>query len=278
MTRVMTKVFAIAAVVICIGTFVTMLIGLINSGYQSLSFEFLFSSPRNFGLEGGIAPILISTSMILVLAILFAVPISMLTAIFLFFRCRCDTVQTRLILTVLELLASIPSIVFGLFGMLFFCDFLHLGFSILSGGLTLALMIFPTLCLTLFASFLTLPNETRMVSESLGLSRLTVARHLLIPHSISGIVAGIVLGVCRCLAETAALIFTSGYSIRQPRSIFDSGRSLSVHIYELAMNVAGGDANASAAALVLLIVLLIINLLIFAIVDRQPNWIRSANH
>lgn len=104
-----------------------------------------------------------------------------------------------------------------------------------------------------------MPSNYRLSAAALGLSRTTTLFHLLLPAAVPGLLVGLVLGVGRAIAETAALIFTSGYVDRMPESLLDSGRALSIHIFDLSMNVSGGDANAYASALVLIILLLIIN-------------------
>ena len=104
-----------------------------------------------------------------------------------------------------------------------------------------------------------MPNDYRLATAALGMTRSAALMHLLLPAAAPALIAGLMLGIGRAGAETAALIFTSGYVDRMPNSVFDSGRALSVHIYDLSMNVAGGDANAHASALVLIIILLTIN-------------------
>jgi phosphate transport system permease protein len=159
----------------------------------------------------------------------------------------------------LDLLASVPSIVFGLFGMVFFCQVLGMGFSILAGGLTLTCMVLPIVVYTAYSSLHGVPQELRLGAAALGLTRTTTLFRLLLPAAVHGVVVGLLLGIGRAMAETAALIFTSGYVTRMPESLFDSGRTLTVHIYDLAMNVPGGEPNAHASAFVLLLALLVVN-------------------
>ena len=147
----------------------------------------------------------------------------------------------RLVRRSLDVLAGVPSIVFGLFGNAFFCKTLHLGFSILSGGLTLACMVLPILIRATEEGFRSVPADLRPGAAALGLSRTSTLFRLLLPAAVPGLTVGLVLGIGRALAETAALIFTSGYVDRMPSSLTDSGRALSIHIYDLSMNVAGGS-------------------------------------
>lgn len=228
-------------------------------GVGQLSWEFLTTAPLNAGREGGIAPILISTCLILGVCMAVSLPLGVGTAVLLAEFTTTESMFGRLVRRSLDVLAGVPSIVFGLFGNAFFAIKLGLGFSILSGGLTLACMVLPILIRSTEAGLQAVPSEYRLGAAALGLSRTTTLGKLLLPAATPGLVVGLVLGIGRAIAETAALIFTSGYVDRMPESLLDSGRSLSVHIFDLSMNVAGGDANAYASALVLLILLLLVN-------------------
>lgn len=159
----------------------------------------------------------------------------------------------------LDVLAGVPSIVFGLFGYAFFGVVLGLGYSIASGGLTLACMILPILIRTVEAGLGARGDDWRRAGAALGVSRATLLWHVLLPITAPAIAAGLMLGIGRATAETAALLFTSGYVDRMPSSLGDSGRALSVHIYELTMNVPGGDQAAYGSAIVLVAVILLIN-------------------
>ena len=241
------------------GVFAWLLSDIIIHGLPQLSWSFLIEIPKNAGRSGGIGPIIVATALILLVAIVTAAPLGLATAVLLSEFSRHDSVFGRLVRRSLDVLAGVPSIVFGLFGNAFFCIYLGLGFSILSGGLTLACMVLPILIRTAEEGLQAAPNDYRLTAAALGMSRSAALVHLLLPAAMPALVAGLLLGIGRAGAETAALIFTSGYVDRMPDSLFDSGRALSVHIYDLSMNVAGGDANAYTSALVLIILLLIIN-------------------
>jgi phosphate transport system permease protein len=232
---------------------------LILHGAGRLSWSFLTDVPQNAGRAGGIGPILMSTLLILAVAVAAAAPLGIATAIFLAEFTRSEGRTGRMIGLSLDVLAGVPSIVFGLFGNAFFCVWLGLGFSILSGGLTLACMALPILVRTTESGLRMVPEEWRHGAAALGLSRGAALRHILLPAAAPAIMAGLMLGIGRAAAETAALIFTSGYVDRMPGSLFDSGRAVSVHIYDLAMNVTGGDSSAYASALVLIALLILIN-------------------
>lgn len=241
------------------GLFLWMFSDIALRGAGALSWGFFVDPPLDAGRAGGIAPILVSTGLILLVAIATAMPLGLGTAVLLSEFTRGGSRFGRFVRHSLDVLAGIPSIVFGLFGNAFFCIYLGLGFSILSGGLTLACMVLPILIRTGEAGLRSAPDDYRLAACALGMSRAAALIHLLLPAALPALSAGLMLAIGRAAAETAALIFTSGYVDRMPGSLYDSGRALSVHIYDLSMNVAGGDANAHAAALVLVGLLLVIN-------------------
>lgn len=234
-------------------------------GLPALSWQFLTAAPKHAGKAGGIGPILISTLWILGVCLAFTFTLGLGTALFIAEWVPWQNIYGRLLRRSLDILAGVPSIVFGLFGNAFFCKKLGLGFSIFSGGLTLACMALPIFIRAAEEGFRSVPVELRQAGAALGLSQSSVILKVVLPGSVPGLIVGAVLGIGRALAETAALIFTSGYVDRMPGSLMDSGRSLSVHIFDLAMNVAGGDTNAYGTAAVLISLLLVINLLANAI-------------
>lgn len=241
--------------------FIWILSDLVRGGISHLSWGFLTESPRNAGRSGGIGPILVSTLWILLVALLAALPLAWTTAILL---AEFVSSSSRFGLAVrfsLQVLAGVPSIIFGLFGNAFFSIYLGMGFSILAGGLTLACMLLPILVSTAEAGLRAVPQSYRLSAAALGMSRTATLFHLLLPSAAPALAAGLLLGIGRAIAETAALIFTSGYVDRMPGSLLDSGRALALHIFDLSMNVPGGDQPAYASALVLVSLLLGINIL-----------------
>lgn len=228
-------------------------------GLSHVSWQFLTGEPESAGLRGGIAPMIVSTLLILLVALLVAVPLSLATALWLTEPTRRTSRFGRLVRFSLNALAAVPSIVFGLFGNAFFCVLLGMDYSILSGGLTLACMLLPIVTRVSEEALRAVPHEYQLASAAIGLSRTTTLFRITLPTAAPALAAGVVLGIGRALAETAALIFTAGYVTRMPGSLLDSGRALSVHIYDMAMNVPGGDVTAYATAAVLVGLLLVIN-------------------
>ncbi len=250
------------------GVLLWILTDMVWKGVQHLSWEFLTAEPSRSGRAGGIAPILASTALILAVAIAAAVPIGLGASVWLAEYSKQSGKPAAGIRLSLDVLAGVPSIVFGLFGNAFFCVFLGLGFSILSGGLTLACMILPIFIRTCERGLFAVNNDWRMAAAGLGMSRISVVWNVLLPAAAPAIVAGLMLGIGRATAETAALIFTSGYVDRMPESLSDSGRALSVHIFDLSMNISGGDEAAYASALVLVVLIVLINVLAVVLSDR----------
>ena len=240
-----------------IGVFTWMLSDLIAHGITALSWEFVRQPSLQAGRAGGVSTILIGTCLIVGVAIGTALPIGLGTAILLAERTHAVTSFGRVVRRSLDVLAGIPSIVFGLFGLAFFGPIF--GWSILSGGLTLACMILPVLIRSTEESLRAVPAPLRQGAVALGLSQPTILWHVTLPVAAPGITAGLVLSIGRALAETAALLFTAGAAVRMPTSLLDSSRSLSYHIYLLAIEVPGGQPRAYAAAVVLIGLLLVIN-------------------
>ncbi len=239
--------------------FLWILMDLLGRGLGQISWSFLLEAPENAGRAGGIGPILVSTLLILLVCLATAVPLAIGVAVFLVELLPHDSRLGRIVQVSLDTLAAVPSVVFGLFGNAFFCITLGLGFSILSGGLTLACMVLPLLIRTTESSIRAVPHRYRLGAAALGVTRTRVILKLVVPLAIPGIVVGTLLALGRAMAETVALVFTSGYVDRMPASLMDSGRSLSIHIFDLAMNVPGGDANAYGSGVVLIFALLVIN-------------------
>lgn len=257
-----------AAATVVAGAFVWLLADVLWHGLGNLDWTFLTAAPRNAGRAGGIAPILVSTLLIVGVASAVAAPLGLATAVLLSEIVRRGSVAEQTIGLSLDVLAGVPSIVLGLFGNAFFCVWLGLGFSILSGGLTLACMALPILIRTAESGLRMVPEDWRQGMAALGISRTTALRQVIIPAAAPALIAGLMLGIGRAVAETAALVFTSGYVDRMPSSLLDSGRAISVHIYDLTMNVAGGDRNAYASALVLMALLILINWTALWLADR----------
>jgi len=241
-----------------IGILIFIIFFIFFNGLPQLSWAFLSTNPIDMGRSGGILATLVSTIYLIGIALFFATPLGLGTAIFLTEYTR-EGLITKIIRFGTESLAGIPSIILGLFGFAIFVMAFGWGWSLLSGGLTLSAMLLPTIIRTSEESILAVPREFREVSFSLGVGKWKTITRVVLPAALPGIVTGIVLSIARSVGETAVIIFTAGSSLRFPSSIFDSGRTLAVHFYILAREgISMPMAYGTAAILVLLI--LIINI------------------
>jgi phosphate transport system permease protein len=239
----------LAALIIIIGYI------LIN-GVTHISLEFLTQEPSRMGKEGGIFSVIIGTMLVTGVGILIATPIGIAAAVY-FNEYSKKGKWVSVIRFFTEILAGIPSIIFGLFGFAFFVLFLGLGWSVISGGLTLALMVLPTLIRSTEESLKTVPMAYREGSLSLGATKWQTIVKVIVPCCKPGILTGLILGIGRAIGETAAVMLTVGGSLRVPTSLFDSTRTMSVHLYILAAEGLSQEKTYATAALLIFIVLLI---------------------
>lgn len=238
-----------------VGVLVWIAADVARRGALSVDWEFLSTAPERAGKAGGIAPVLLSTLAVMGVCMGVTIPVGFAAAVGLSeYLSRAPRLGGAARMG-LDVLAGTPSIAFGLFGHAFFGVLLGFKVSILSGGLTLACMTLPLFVRMTEHALRTVPPETRGALRALALSRWAALFRVLVPACLPSIVAAGTLSLGRALAETAAVLFTSGYVARTPHSILDPGRVLSVHIYDLSMNVAGGDARAYGTAMVLIVIL-----------------------
>jgi phosphate transport system permease protein len=205
-------------------------------------------------------PAMITTLLMTLLSLIIAVPLGVFTAIFLVEYSKKGNRFIGIIRITAETLSGIPSIVYGLFGLLFFVTYLKWGYSLLAGAATLSIMILPLIMRTTEEALKSVPDSYREGSFGLGAGRLRTVFRIVLPSAGSGILAGIILSIGRIVGETAALIYTSGTVAQIPEGLLSSGRTLSVHMYALSSE--GLYTNqAYATAVVLLAVVLLINTL-----------------
>jgi len=212
-------------------------------------------------------PAMVNTVSMTALALLFAVPLGIFSAIYLVEYAKKGNRLVGIVRITAETLSGIPSIVYGLFGMLFFVTTLKLGLSILSGAATLAIMILPAVMRTSEEALKSVPDSFREGSFGLGAGKLRTVFKIVLPSAVPGILSGVILAVGRIVGETAALMYTAGTVAEIPSNVMGSGRTLSVHMYALSSE--GLHINQSyATAVVLLIVVIIINALSTFIAKR----------
>jgi phosphate transport system permease protein len=262
LARILLTAMTLATVLVLLFIIVFVL----SRGLPALSFSFLAENPRDMGKTGGIFSTIVGTLVLTMMALLIATPLGVGTAVFLT-EYTWENNLTRVIRFGADCLAGIPSIIFGLFGFILFVIKLRFGWSILSGGLTLAFMILPTIIRTSEEALRCVPQSYREVSTSLGSTRWQMVTRVVLPAALPGIVTGIILSIGRSIGETAAVIFTAGSSLRLPTSLFSSSRTMSVHFYILAREgISLPKAYGTAA--VLIIAILLINLVTYRLMHR----------
>jgi phosphate transport system permease protein len=251
---------------------ITLVILLIIIGYvlfkgmPVVNLEFLLGNPVDSGKSGGIFPFIMSSIYVTLIAVLVATPLGVGAAVYLSEYAGENTL-VKLIRFGSETLASIPSIIFGLFGLAFFVIYLKMGWSILSGGLTLALMALPTI---LSASEVSIESINKSYAEgslALGATKWQTIYKVVLPAALPGITTGVILGMGRAIAEAAAVLYTVGAALMMPTSLMDAARPLPLHLYILATEGLSME-NAWGTAAVLIIMILIITVVTNTVVDN----------
>lgn len=223
-----------------------------------------YLTPSLFSLEYNsdnvsLVPAAVNTVLMILMSLLLAVPFGIFAAIYLVEYAKKGNKMISVVRVTAETLSGIPSIVYGLFGMLFFVTALHWEFSMLSGAFTLAIMILPLVMRTTEEALMAVPDSYREGSFGLGAGKLRTVFRIVLPSAIPGILAGVILGIGRIVGETAALMYTSG-TVADYAGPMDSGRTLAVHMYVLTSEALHVN-EASATAVVLLVIVIGINAL-----------------
>lgn len=234
---------------------------------QNLTWNYIISPSEDEGKYGGIGTIILNTLVMVILTILIATPISVAGAIYLVHYAKKGKLTT-LIKTGIDLLAAVPSIIFGLFGLLVFVQLMGFSFSLISGVLTLSIMILPTILRTSEEAIRTVSPALIEASRGLGATKIETIWKIVLPSASRGITTGIVLAIGRAVGETAALIFTIGSSTSFVKGLGSSSRVLAQHIY-LIITEGGSIDEAFASALVLIILVLFINTITKLIMKKE---------
>ncbi|HAL74067.1 MAG TPA: phosphate ABC transporter permease PtsA [Clostridiales bacterium] len=244
-----------------VGVLLLILGYILIKGVPNISWSFLTDIYRESNNQKGILPMIINTAYLVVMTLAVAVPTGIAAAIYLTQYARQGRF-VRIIRFTTETLAGIPSIIYGLFGFALFVSFLDLGYSLLAGALTLAIMVLPTMIRTTEEALLAVPGQYREGALALGAGNLRVILGMILPSAMPGIVTAVILSVGRIVGESAALMFTAGLVTNMPGGLFShalsSGRSLTLHLYQLAMR--GEDLGQTfATASVLLLIVFVLN-------------------
>lgn len=256
---------------------VFVLVYVIYYGIQAINWDFLTQPPRNGLREGGIMPAIVGTIILTFGTAIAAFPLGIAAAIYLA-EYAGDTRLTRWVRLAIVNLAGVPSIVYGLFGLGAFVLFAGFGTSIIAGSLTLGLLTLPVVISTSEEAILSVPQQFRTVSMSLGASKWQTIRNQVLPHALPGIITGVILGLGRAAGETATILFTVAavYLPQLPRSIFDQTMALPYHLYVISTQVPGMPLQIQyGTALVLLLIVLSLTLLASIVrssMRRRRDW------
>ena len=238
-------------------------------GLPVVNLEFLLGEPIDSGESGGIFPMIISSIYVVLIAAIIGTPLGVGAAIYMSEYATNQKI-IKFIRFGSETLASIPSIVFGLFGLAFFVVFLQLGWSILSAGLVLAIMAIPTIFQVAEVTLTSIPESYKEGSYGLGATKWQTIANVVLPAAIPGIITGIILAMTRAISEAAAVMYAVGSALTVPISIFDPGRPLPLHLYVLATEGISLD-NAYGTAAVLVVIVLILTIITNFVVDKYQR-------
>lgn len=231
---------------------------IIVKGLPAISLDFITTSPKGIEQAGGIFPTIVASVYVTVLSVLLCSPVAVGAAIYLSEYVK-EGRLTQVIRFGADTLASVPSIVLGLFGLSLFVYILGLGWSIISGAMTLTLMILPILMRTTEDALKAVPNAWRNGSMGLGATKWQTTRRIVLPAAMPRILTGVVLAVGRVFGETAVLMFTVGMAINVPIWPTEPGRTMPTHLYLLATEGISME-NAYGTALLLMVIILLFNL------------------
>ncbi|MDR9828258.1 phosphate ABC transporter permease PstA [Vibrio sp.] len=243
---------------------------ILSNGLQHVNWEFISSDYTRTGDTQGIFPMIVSTIYMVIASIAVAAPLGIMTAIYLTEYAKVGSRLVKVIRFCTESLAGIPSIIFGLFGMTFFVTIMGFGFSILSGALTLSILILPVIIRTTEEALMSVSQTYREGSYGLGASKIYTIWRLILPSAMPGILTSIILSIGRVIGESAPVFLTAGMVARIPDSIMDSGRTLTVHLFKLTTELFTIDEwnQAYGTATVLIVVVLLINMVTKLIASR----------
>ena len=255
---VIIKIMVFLATLITVGVIVTLVVYILAKGIPNLKpelFEWEYTTEN-----ASMMPSIINTLIMTALALVMAVPVGVFSAIYMVEYAKRGSKLVKLVSLTTETLSGIPSIIYGLFGYLFFVIALGWKLSFMGGAITLAIMVLPTIMRNTEEALKAVPDSFREGSFGLGAGKLRTIFRIVLPSAVPGILSGVILSVGRIAGETAALLYTAGTQAKVPESLFDSGSTLSVHMYKL-MSEGLYTQQAYATAVVLLVMVVLINVL-----------------
>lgn len=242
---------------ITVGVLVLIVGFIFIKGIKGVNLSYILNDYSASG-EGGILPIIVSTIYMILISIGIATPVGILSAIYLHEYAKKGKI-VEIIRFATECLSGIPSIIYGLFGGIFFVVTLKMQYSIIAGALTVSIIILPVIIRTTEEALKTVPNEFREGSLAMGATKFQTLYKVILPSALSGILSGVILSIGRVIGESAAILLTAGTVAGMPSSIFDSARTLTVHSYLLTKEM-GDISGAASVGIVLIIIILLLNM------------------
>ena len=228
------------------------------NGIKGINLNYIFGDYSAKG-DGGILPMIVSTVYMVLISIGIATPVGILSAIYLHEYAKKGKI-VEMIRFATECLAGIPSIIYGLFGGIFFVVTLKMQYSIIAGAFTVAIIILPVIIRTTEEALKTVPNEYREGSLAMGATKFQTLYKVILPSALSVILSGVILSIGRIIGESAAILLTAGTVAKMPLTIFDSARTLTVHSYLLTKEM-GDISGAASVGVVLIVIVLVLNTL-----------------
>ncbi|TYB89321.1 MAG: phosphate ABC transporter permease PstA [Kosmotoga sp.] len=250
---------------------IALILFLVLQGVDDISWTFITKFPENSMTSGGIFPALVGSLNFLVVAMIFAIPVGILGAIYLSEYSK-DNLFKRIVLTSVNILAGIPSVIFGLFGLALFCIMFGFGTSVIAGGLTLGIMSLPYIISNTHESLRSVPDSYRKASYGLGANKAQTAFGVVVPSATSRIITGIIIAVGRIIGETAPILFTGAafYITKNPSNLFQPTMALPTHIFVLS-TVYSEEVTPKLEGTISVLILIVVVLFLIASIFRKKS-------
>ncbi|TYC03065.1 MAG: phosphate ABC transporter permease PstA [Kosmotoga sp.] len=268
--KIIKYIFFVVSGLIAAGI-IALILFLVLQGIDDISWNFLTTFPKNSMSSGGIFPALLGSLYFLVVAMLFAIPVGLLSAIYLSEYGR-DNFFKKIVLTSVNILAGIPSVIFGLFGLALFCIMFGFGTSVIAGGLTLGIMSLPYIISNTHESLRSVPDSYRKASYGLGANKAQTVFRVVVPSATSRIITGIIIAVGRIIGETAPILFTGAafYITNNPTNLFQPTMALPTHIFVLS-TVYSEEVTPKLEGTISVLIIIVIVLFFIASVFRKKS-------
>ncbi|MFW6120223.1 MAG: phosphate ABC transporter permease PstA [Petrotogales bacterium] len=268
--KIIKYIFFVVSGLIAAGI-IALILFLVLQGIDNISWNFLTTFPQKSMASGGIFPALLGSLFFLVVAMLFAIPVGLLSAIYLSEYGK-DNFFKKIVLTSVNILAGIPSVIFGLFGLALFCIIFGFGTSVIAGGLTLGIMSLPYIISNTHESLRSVPDSYRKASYALGANKAQTVFGVVVPSATSRIITGIIIAVGRIIGETAPILFTGAafYITNNPSNLFQPTMALPTHIFVLS-TVYSEEVTPKLEGTISVLIIIVVVLFFIASIFRKKS-------